>query len=102
MIIVENLTKRNYHLYNVARDDPVVTLCRTVRGNIFVEAHNGKIIEIQSKADLQDPRLKDTASTWAGGDRRKKAEHPAYSSSALLATEGDAMRRTTQTPRIHE
>ena len=27
LVIVEDLTKRNYHLYNVARDDPVVKLC---------------------------------------------------------------------------
>ena len=27
VVIVEDLTKRNYHLYNVARDDPVVKLC---------------------------------------------------------------------------
>lgn len=46
VVIVEDLTKRNYHLYNVARDDPVVKLCWTVRGKIFVKAHNGKIIEI--------------------------------------------------------
>ena len=46
VVIVEDLTKRNYHLYNDARDDPVVKLCWTVRGKIFVKAHNGKIIEI--------------------------------------------------------
>ena len=32
VVIVEDLTKRNDHLYNVARDDPVVKLCWTVRG----------------------------------------------------------------------
>ena len=57
VVIVEDLTKRNYHLYNVARHDPVVKLCWTERGKIFVKAHNGKIIEIKSKADLQDARL---------------------------------------------
>ena len=77
---------RNYHLYNVARNDPVVKLCWTVRGKIFVKAHNGKIIEIQSKADPQDPRLKDAASTSAGGDRRNKAENSAENSSATQAT----------------
>ena len=46
VVIVEDLTKGNYHLCNVARDDPVVKLCWTVRGKIFVKAHNGKIMEI--------------------------------------------------------
>ena len=57
-----------------------------MRGKIFVKAHNGKIIEIKSKADVQDPRLKDTASTSAGGDRRNKEENSAENSSATLAT----------------
>ena len=72
---------RYYHLYTVARKDPVVKLCWTVRGKIFVKAHNGKIIEIQSKADPQD-----AASTSAGGDRRNKAENSAENSSATQAT----------------
>ena len=86
VVIVEDLTKGNYHLCNVARDDPVVKLCWTVRGKIFVKAHSGKIIEIKLKADLQNPRLKDTASTSAGGDRRNKAENSAENSSATQAT----------------
>ena len=58
-----------------------------MRGKIFVKAHNEKIIEIKSKADLQDPRLKDMASTSAGGNRRNKADNSAKNSSAKQATE---------------
>ena len=110
VVNVEDLTKRNSHLYNVARDDPVVKLCWTVRGKIFVKAYNGKIIEIKSKPDLQDPRLKDTASTSAGGDRRNKVENSAEKSSATQAAERrnsvedansqDAMSEAEKIPRI--
>ena len=81
-----------------------------MRGKIFVKAYNGKIIEIKSKPDLQDPRLKDTASTSAGGDRRNKVENSAEKSSATQAAERrnsvedansqDAMSEAEKIPRI--
>lgn len=55
---MEDLTKQNYHLHNVARTDPVNRLCWTIRGKIFVKAHNGRIQQIKSKSDVQDPRLR--------------------------------------------
>ena len=55
VVIVEDLRKRNNHPYSVARDNPMTRSCWTKNGKIFIKAVSGRLAEIKSTDDLQDP-----------------------------------------------
>ena len=94
-MIVEGLTKQNYPFYNVARDSPVTKSCRTKRGKIFIKALSGRVAEIETKDDLQNPRLQDTTSRPTTAEPGKRKGHAKPKSLLLLTPEKGATQRVS-------
>ena len=73
IVIVEDLTKRNYQLYCSARDSSITQRAWSHQGKIYVKATSGKISHIQRKSDLNDPGLRDAHAHAREPQRRATA-----------------------------
>ena len=52
VVVVEDLTKRNYQLFAQAKAASVTKQCWTRRGKIFIKTNQDKVMQIKSKGDL--------------------------------------------------
>ena len=56
VMVVEDLTKRNYQLYCQAKSASITKQCWTNRGKVFIKTHSDRVMQITSMECLQDPR----------------------------------------------